>query len=160
MINAKSGFSLVEVIIASSILVSFISAILIGTNLYLKRSDQNKNDVKIGFLLEEGIEALKTMRDESWTNKINPLNEGQDYYLYFYAGKWTSTTTPQYTDNAYLRSFVLDEAYRDGNNDLSDSGTLDSNTLLATVEVSWFDTKEQATTTKSLSYYLINAFAN
>jgi Tfp pilus assembly protein PilV len=160
LLNKKKGFSLVEVLITSSVLIIFISALIASINVYLKQSDKNRDDVKIGFLLEEGIEALKTIRDESWTNKIATLDTDTKYYLEYTTDKWIATSSNLFIDNKYERSFILEEAYRDGNSDLNTSGTIDNDAKLLTVEVYWFDNNKQSTSSKSLSTYIINLFDN
>ena len=66
-LNLKKGISLVEVIIASSIIS--LSMIYIS-NVYgnfLTLSLENTDKVQAVFLLDEGVEAMKTMRSYAWS---------------------------------------------------------------------------------------------
>jgi len=156
----KKGSGLVEVIIVSSIVVLVISALIGSVTVYLKQSGKNINDVKSGYLLEEGIEAVKIMRNDSWTNNIANLNNGSTYYLYFSTDSWTATTTSSLVDSRFVKTLTLSPVYRDANDDIASSGTLDSGTKKVTVNVAWFDAASSATTSKSVSTYISNIYNN
>ncbi len=157
--NTK-GFSLVEVVVGSAVLgVVFVSLISIyGT--YIRASTQNASTIKMTYLAEEGVEAVRTLRDRGFASNINGLTASTTYYLNFSGGFWVSTTTPEIIDTSYYRSFVLFSVYRDGNSDIvTTGGTLDPDTRKVVVTVS-YTPGVAATTTKSLSAYLTNIFKN
>ncbi len=137
----NKGLTLVEVVIASAIILAAIVTLLGVHTLYLKVALANTDSVKAAFLLEEGIEETRYLRDDSWSANIAGL---------------TSTTTS--IDN-FERMVTLSAVYRDSNGDIvSSGGTLDTNTKLITSSVSWM--VNGATTTKSISTYLTNLYAN
>ena len=62
----KGGMSLVEVIIASAI-VLLLSAVLISANLsYLKTANTNLKNIKAIYLAEEGIEVVNFLKSKKW----------------------------------------------------------------------------------------------
>lgn len=157
-VNKKlsKGFGLIEIIIGSSILT--ISLISIST--YFQKSLQlNQDSVKItqaSFLLEEGLEIAKFFRDTSWLN-ISGLTPGTSYYLQFDGTKWATTSSNAFIDGSFERKLLIDNVFRDVNDDIvSSGGTNDPNTKKTTVSVSWFG--RSGTTTKSISTYLTNIF--
>ncbi len=153
------GFSLVEVLVAISIILVFLTA-LIGTyNLYLRIAFENSDVAKAAYLAEEGIEAVKLLRDTSWDEKILTLSMGTPYYIGFSSGTWQTIATPSYVDSLFERVVIINNVYRDGNSDIVTSGgTLDENIKKVTARVSWFH--RGATTTKEMSTYIANLFSN
>jgi Tfp pilus assembly protein PilV len=153
----SAGFNLVEAVIAVTIAASFILALSsINTN-YVRAAFGHEQFIRASFLAEEGMEATRYMRDESWSSRIAPLAVGVDYYLYWGGSYWQATTTP--TNIAgYDRRIRFEEVMRDSGNNISVSGTLDPGTKLVTSQVSWQD--HGATTTRSISGYISDIFDN
>lgn len=158
-IYSKNGFTLVEVIVATSIILVFLSAMLGAYNLYLQMALTNTEKVKATFLLEEGIEAMKLIRDTSWTSGIANLGNNTPYSLAFSGTAWSATTTHSYVDGVFERYVTLAAVERNASSEIvSSGGTVDADTRLITVTVSWND--RGATSTRSLSTYLTNIFNN
>ena len=154
----NKGMSLVEVVIASSIMLIVVLASSSAYNAYVKYAFANESNVQAGYLLEEGVETIVFLRDRGWTSYIATLTPGTTYYLYFDGTYWTSTTTPQYVDGQFLRSFTLANVNRDSNDDIATSGTNDPNTKLVTITLNYF--QGHATSTKTLSTYVANINSN
>lgn len=157
---SKKGFGLVEVVIAAGIISVVIGALITTTNTFFTSSRSTTSNVKAGYLLEEGVEAIKLLRDRGYTTYIGGLSNNVSYYFYWNGALWTSTTTAVTIDSVFYRTFTLGPAYRDGNSDLASSGSLDTNTRKATITVAWFDASQNSTTTKSLATYITNLFDN
>lgn len=80
---------------------------------------------------------------------------GVTYYPTFTGGTWTLSTTPTTVDG-FTRTVVFSNAYRNGSNILSSSGTLDANTRKITVNIAWTD--PMGSKSDSLTFYLSNIF--
>lgn len=147
----KQGLSLVEVIIASAIIL-FLAVVLVSANLaYFKSAGTNLKNVKAIYLAEEGVEAVNFLKNKAWAG-LGTV--GTDYYLLWNGTTWLSTTTPNVIDQLYRRKFVTESVNRDASSDITVSGgTPDANTRKLTVSVSWTDAS--GTTTKTLSAYLM-----
>jgi len=153
------GLTLVEVLVATSIILAFLLALLSAHSLYLKTALSNGETIKATILAEESLEAMRFLRDSSWSTNITPLSLDTDYSLIFNTGVWQTDVTNIYVDNIFERRVRLLSVYRDGSGDITSSGgTLDPNTVLVVSNVSWL--KAGATTTKSISTYLTNLFDN
>ena len=156
--NMKRGISVVEIIIASAIIsLSVISISVIYGN-FVVLSLENTSKVQAALLLDEGVEAIKTMRGERWSN-IASTTASTTYYFSWTTNKWRATTTPVLVDGMFTRTFTTSSVYRDVStfNILNDtSGTLDSGTKKIDISVSWKDKK--ATTTRSTSMYIFNIY--
>ena len=154
----ESGFGLLEAVVG----ISVISLSLFGTMLAFQLSQQVVREAgrntQASFLAEEGIEALKLLRDASWHSKIEALSAGANYYFNFNGSAWASSADNYYVDGIFERRFVLDNVYRDASSDIAASGTLDQDAKKATVYVSWLG--RSGTTTKSISAYITNLFDN
>ena len=152
------GFGLLEAVVG----VSIISLSLFGTMLAFQLSQQVVREAgrntQASFLAEEGMEALKLLRDASWQNKLSPLSIGANYYLNFDGSSWLSSAGNSYIDGIFERKFILENVYRDANSDIAVSGALDQDARKATVYISWLG--RNGTTTKSVSSYITNLFDN
>lgn len=159
--RSYTGFSLVEIVVGSALLgVVFVS--LIATyGMYVKASLQNSSIIKATYLAEEGVEAIKSMRDRSWDAEIAGLTTDATYSLDFTTAIWKATTTPEIIDTTYTRSFQLSPVYRDTNSDIVETGgTLDPDTKKVAVSITFAPSVSSATTTKTLSAYITNMFQN
>lgn len=155
--NFTNGFTLVEAIIVSAIAASFIVALSFVNTSYLNYAFGESNVLGANSLAIESLEAVRFMRDKSWTANIAPLTAGQEYFLYFNGISWSATTTVQ-TPSPFWRTFRINNVYRDAGDNISASGNLDSGTKLVTTSVSW--AVKGATTTKTMQTYITNLFNN
>ncbi|MFY9461907.1 MAG: hypothetical protein WAP51_01760, partial [Candidatus Sungiibacteriota bacterium] len=112
------------------------------------------------FLSEEGIEAVKGLRDADWDTKIASLTPDTDHWLVFSGDAWALTSTAQpFADKRFDRRVRISAVGRDSSDDIVGSGgAIDSGTKKITVSVAWFD--RGATTTATLSTYITNLFNN
>ena len=156
--NHEAGFSLVEVVVASAIISISLVAIIQITGSALAFSRQANNVYVASTYLEEGAEAMRTIRDNGWTN-ISSLSSSSTYYLNFNNSTNTwSLSTASSTVGIYTRTISVTPVMRDSNFDITmGSGTTDTNTDKVTVTVSWKESS--GTLTRSLSFYLSNIFS-
>lgn len=154
----KSGFGLLEIVVAVSLAAVALFSISAVSQVSLRVVEENTKKIQAAFLLEEGIEALKIMRDESWQTAINPLASNTDYFLEFTGNMWKATTTPVFVDGIFERKFNLFDVYRDINDDITQAGTLDADTKKIKVLVSW--NSRAGTTTRAITTYITNLFNN
>jgi type II secretory pathway pseudopilin PulG len=152
----NKGYMVVEILVAASIItVSVLAATAVAQkSIYVAR--QSFHATQAGFLLEEGAEAVRTLRDNSWTN-ISGLSVNTNYYPTFSGGTWTLSSTPNAVDT-FTRTVSIASVNRDNTTkDISSTGTDDLGTKLVTVTVSW---KEGGTTvSKILQFYITNIFS-
>lgn len=157
--NLKLGLTLVEVLVATSIILVFLIALLGAHNLYLKTAFANGNVIKGVYLVEEGVEVARFLRDSSWSNNIATLSLDTGYHLIFENEEWRATTTNILVDAIFERVVTLSAVYRDTNGDIvSSGGVVDQNIRLVVSTVSW--PSGGATTTKLISTYITNIFNN
>lgn len=157
----KKGSGLVEILVAIFIFTLILGSLINASNMYLSSAIDSLESTKASYLAEEGIEAIKTIRDNNWNN-ISSLSNDTDYYLYFDTSSstkniWVSTTTSYFVDSIYDRRFRLGSVYRDANGRIvSSGGSLDPDTKIVTVSIIF--TSRNSTTTKTLSTYITNIF--
>ena len=150
----KRGFGLIEIVIGSAIISIGILAVSTSYTTYVQYAFSNQKNVEAIYIIEEGIEAMKFLRDRGWSGNIAPLSTATTYYLTFNGSYWATTTSPQYIDGQFLRSINLGDVNRDANDHISASGTLDPNTKKITSTVSYW--QGHSTTTRSISTYISN----
>ncbi|MFH0804483.1 MAG: hypothetical protein V1896_02690 [Candidatus Zambryskibacteria bacterium] len=154
----KTGFSLVEVLVMVFVATFSVFMIWRVYILYIKISLSNPSIFQASFLAEEGIEAVKFMRDNSWTSDIAPLIPGVFYTLTFDGTVWGTTTTPAFIANRFDRRISVTNVFRDISGNIANSGSPDPNTKKVLVEVSW--QKDISTTTRQITTYVSNIFDN
>lgn len=151
----ERGATVVEGLIAALIALAVMVGLVSTYNLFVRLVQMNTETVQALYLLEEGVAALHMIRDTAWYG-VSSVPVATMYYLSFDGASWATTTTPENIDG-FTRSFVLEDVYRDGNDDITTSGgTLDPGTKLATFTVSW-DSRGTART-RTLSRYITNLF--
>ncbi len=149
---------MVEILIAATIISLSVISIAVAYGNFVSLSTQNTAKVQAAFLLDEGVEAIKTMRGESWSN-LASTTASTTYYFIWNTDRWRATTTPVVVDTKFHRTFVVSPVYRDVAtfNILPDtSGTLDAGTKLVDITVAWDE--KGSTTTRSTSMYIFNLF--
>lgn len=152
-LSVTSGLTLVEVLIAAAIILVAVMSLLGVHSFYLRSALENGAVVKAVHLAEEGIEAMRYLRDVSWSQNIAPLTNGVPYGLAFNTA-WATDSTSMVVGKFY-RTVTFSSVERDAQSDIvSSGGVVDPNTKLVTVSVSWLT--QGATTTKTVMTYLTN----
>jgi hypothetical protein len=155
----SKGMSLAEVVIAATVITVFMAALVGLYNFHMRVIFGSARQVKATFLAEEGLEAIKYLRNLSWSTYIAQTPVDTDLFIAWHNGKWTTTTDNIYIDGLFERKIVLSPVERNAqSNIVSSNGTLDPNVKKLTVTISWSD--GAATTTRSVSTYITNLFDN
>lgn len=133
--NTKNGFSLVEAMLAVSVF-GLLVTVLSGVLIYGQRSSRSGSDrQKATFLAEEGLEAVRNIRDEDFANLV----DGQ-YGLAVSSGHWVLSGTSDVVRN-YTRVINI--------------STVDENRKKITAQVAWEEDSGE-TRQAELSTYLSN----
>ena len=156
----KRGFVLWEVVVGTAILAAFALGLTAAFQSALKLNSLNLHLTQANFLLAEGIEAVRLMRDNGWAANIAALSVNTDYFLSYDMGSnlWRSTNINVFVGGLFERKFRLAAVYRDGSQNIVPSGTLDASSKKLDVTVSW--RQGAATTTRTVSTYLTDLFIN
>ena len=106
-ISHTSGVGLTEVIVAVAIISFSLIGIVGAFNFYIKASIENADKIRAVYLLEEGVEAVRLLRDGDWTSNISTLTTYTSYYLAIVGNTWEATTTSSLIDDTFDRTFTL-----------------------------------------------------
>lgn len=118
------GFSLVETLLASAVLALTVTA-LIGAVIYGRESTGVAGMLgRATYLAEEGLEAIRNLRDSAFTNLING-----DHGLVVSGNIWTFSGTSDTTDN-FMRTVAI--------------STVDSVRKLVTSTITWQQTPSRS----------------
>ena len=162
-----SGFTIIEVLVACAIISISMFALMQTAQKGIQLSGVALKKSQASFLLEEGAEAVKSIRDNNWTTISNLSLSPTQYHLFFNnsSSAWvldTSSTslvgsTTVYPLNGFDRKVPIYSVGRDDSDDILESGgTIDPRTKKVTVEVSW--NSSGVANTKSLSFYITDIF--
>lgn len=158
-IYKKQGFGLLEIVVGVSIISLTLFGIMSTVGVSFKLMEDSTMNIQASYLLEEGVEALRILRDSSWSGNIDSLSVDTSYYLIFESNNWLATSTVVYIDNVFKRTFVLKDVNRDANDDIVEfGGALDSDTKKIIVSVEW--QTRNGTSTREIGSYLTNMFNN
>jgi len=152
--NSKKGSTLIEVVVVAAIL-AVVSLSFLGTFSLLSQFHQKDMlAIKGSLLAEEGIEAIRFINSGGWSN-LSSISTGSIRYLVISPSSWSITQTPEIIDGVFFRSFKIYSVSRDASDDIvSTGGTVDPNTLLLDVSVSW--NFRGSTTTANYKSYITN----
>jgi Tfp pilus assembly protein PilV len=132
----KKGFFLIEVVVATAVIATVLVALLGAITKSVQVSALALQKTQAAYLLDEGAEAVKFLRNGSWDSIAN-LEDGAQYYLLWNGNAWTLTQTPQSVDS-FARSITVASVYRDVTGDIVETGgTLDAGTRKVLISVSW-----------------------
>ncbi len=149
---------MVEILVAASIIAVAVLAVMGVAQKSISISRQSLHNTQAGFLMEEGAEAVRTLRDAAWTN-ISSLTPGTNYYPVYTSASntWSLSTTPN-TVGIFTRKVTMASVNRDNStSDISAGGSNDPGTKLMTVTVSWLE--GGTTLTKTLTFYITDLFS-
>ena len=116
----KHGFSIVEAILSMAIFM-LITTALIGIIIYGKQSTSVAGErARAIFLAEEGLEAVRNIKNEDFTNLIDGT-----YGLNASTGEWEFSGTSDSTENFFTREIIISTIDSDENsqaqqNDMDD----------------------------------------
>lgn len=155
--NAR-GIALLEVVFAIGIMTIVLGGLVALFQFFLSASTTNTEKIQAAYLLEEGAEVMRFLRDGDWST-INNLLANTDYYISVSGGLWVINTTATTTGNQFTRRIVLEDVYRKTADDTIVASTspdvkaIDQNTKFFTVYATSPLSNEYR-----LSAYLANIF--
>jgi len=156
----KAGFMAIEILLATSIITMIVLA---GTAVAQKSiivSRQAVHSLQATYLLEEGAEALKIIRDNDWNNfsYLSALCDNPaTVYLEFLEGTWNLTSTSEPNIGIFNRVIIYNIAGRDDiTGDLvQNCGPFnDGGSYFFNVSVRWMEGGKIIN--KELSFYLMD----
>ncbi len=153
----SKGMGLLEAVVGIAVIIGVVIGLVNIFHNLLAVADDSLESLQATFLLEEGAEVVRLWRDKSWDN-LGDLAVGTDYFYDLNGNNWATSTTNIFLDSRYDRRFRLTTVNRDvtTRDIVSSGGGVDSNTKLVTVSVAW--RQNNATTTKSVQFYLAKLF--
>lgn len=156
----QNGAGVIELIIVIFILGIFIFALVGTLNASLQVARAGSAELQARFLLEEGIEAARNIRDWNW-NTVALAATSTNYYLLFSSGRWSATTTAQpRIDGIFDRAIVFSDVFRDSTSRdiVLYGGVWDQNIKKVIARVSWQGKSVEQSV--SVYTYIANLFDN
>lgn len=148
---------MVELIVISAVLSIIVIAASYVAKKSIEVSSRTIHTMEASFLLEEGVEVMRILRDTNFDNIDPNLVGSNDQYLTLVSNTWSLIDTPQ-NNGIFTRIINIYPVYRDSTTSdiVKSGGVLDSGTAFITVTVSWQEGTEILT--KNLSFYLSDLF--
>jgi len=147
-----NGFGLVEIVVAIGIISVSLFALLQTEIAAIKLLRGEKENLEAYLLAEESLEAVRSMRDESWASNIAGVSDNTSYYPVVENGKWKlSAGTSSVINGKYHRSVVFQPVTRNASDQIVAGGILDPDTKKIVATVAWGNGN-----TKILTAYITN----
>jgi Tfp pilus assembly protein PilE len=159
MNTTNKGLSVIEIVISAALIAIVVVGIVGAVNVFFTISVKNTNQAQAALLLEETLEILQYLRDDTWTGNFSNASLSTNYHLDWSGADYSTTTTPVLVNGKFTRIYNLDAVKRDDDDDIvSSGGTIDPGTLLVNVDISW---QESSGTASTSSQFLIhNVYQN
>ena len=131
--NGNKGISIIEILVVVAILAVTLTTLLGLINFSLGINDLSRQTTQANGLVQEAMEAVRSIRDNAGWQQIVNGNHG----LINTAGKWSFSGTENII-GGFARIILVEDAHRDaGDNIVESGGTPDSDTKKITAFVSW-----------------------
>ena len=150
------GISIIEIIIVIAIVTTAFVGMLQLASYEIRTEGAAQDTVEAYLLARQTLEAARFVRDDSWTT-FSGLATGTTYYPVQSGGKWTLSASNPGAVDGFTPSVILKQVYRDANNNIAQSGSLDAGTRDLVAAVNW-TTRGGVARTVSLETYLAKIF--
>jgi hypothetical protein len=154
LIKNQKGQVLIEILVAFGLAMILVPALLTGFISSESGKAQGIERQNALASLKEEEEMLRSIREKAWNNIAT---NGTFYPKISGTGLVLSTNTADGNVNGYTRKIIIANAYRDANQKLALTGTLDPSAKLITLTVSWGNLPTDSVST---SYYLTRYLEN
>lgn len=151
---------IIEILIVITIMTVAFTALLLAATYYLRNGILVSHQSQALFLLDEGVEAMRYLRDDSFTSNISPLIGTGPFYIEPTTNTWVATSTNNLILGRFTRVVELVPVFRKNADDdivpalSADPSHLDPDTTQLTVMVSWGTGSLETTT------YITNLYDN
>ena len=125
---------MVEVLLGLMIFAMFSIGIFSVAVDSMDFSSKNQNEVEAMYLAQEGLEAVRNIRD---TNFLN-LRTGS-FGLSSDGSTWSFVSAPENVDDFYSRTILIESVYRGADGNIALTGDLDPSSFKITSTVSWYN---------------------
>lgn len=156
----RGGFGLIETVVGAAIIgLVLVGLTQVGQFTFRVVGESNVK-LRAAFMAEEGLEAVRLIRDAGWSN-VTAFSVCTPYYPVWSGGAWqleAGETTAE--DTTFTRVVRFEAVSRDGNDDITSAhctlGAGDPDIRKVTVDVFWMQRGMTAST--SVSTYFANLF--
>lgn len=150
----KKGLGLIELMITVSIISVAMFAFAQAAIVFLRAANISSQPQIAAQLAQEGIEAVRSLRNESWSTNIASLTVDTKYYPIINSSSWQlDTVDPGPLQGKFTRFVKFSSVQRDFNDDIvSSGGTVDADTLQVKVTIQWTDEREQVRNFDLITY--------
>lgn len=134
--HSEAGLGLVEMIVVLAIILTTLVGLLQLITLE-RRTQIFAQEETAGYMLaREALEAVRSTRDEDWTN-ITDLTYATRYYPNLQSNAWVLSSSNPGAIGIYTQWIEVTEVFRDASDNIATSGASDTDTAHVTAFVSW-----------------------
>ena len=132
LLRNKTGSILVEVVVAVGLTAVLIPSIINGLITSYQGEPQQAQRLKALALAKESYETIRIVREAGW----DAFAINGTYHLVRSGQSWELASGIENIDG-FNRSVVIEDAYRDSEGNMAESGTMDPSVKKVTITVGW-----------------------
>lgn len=153
--NNSKGVTVVEILVVVLVLGLAASALLGLSSFALIQSQVGNQTAQALSLAREQLEAVRNVRDATeWSTSLGALTTGTQYYPQLSSGaplQW-ELVEGQETMGIFTRSFVVSNALRGGNGNITESGGSEDPDTKKVVSRVWWQERDRTHQVELVSY--------
>jgi hypothetical protein len=145
IIKNEKGFSIIEVVLAAAIFVTFATAAVVAI---ISGLNANRLGTEVAIANQfnaEGMEAVRSIKNQAFATVAGKAGLGNQGVVVS-GGVWTfsGTSNSLASDTRFVRTIVVTSTQRDASGNIVVSGTVDPNTYKVVTTTTWnFNTARQ-----------------
>jgi type II secretory pathway pseudopilin PulG len=124
----SKGVSILEVVIGASILLILTTAIGGAWASFIVLTRISTEKTQAALIIEETADGIRFLRDKGWTVNIAPITLDTPHYLKWQNGKYEISADSTPVQGNFTRTVTFKSVMRNGQDDISSSGTIDTKT--------------------------------
>lgn len=172
----KKGFTLVEIIVVAGIFFTVVGTFYGASQIAYRAVNKARDNAMTAFLLEEGLEGVRSLRDLSWSKFIDlEVTRGEECFYFNSANSVFATSTlSSFCNNSggyFSRTITVQNTCRDNSGGGTSGDIIGTTASLTTCSVGTIDTSTKKVTIKvvwgpayqysqSADMYIANLYAN
>lgn len=141
----KFSFGIIEIVLSVAIIFIAMFSMAQASIIFFRFTSISDPPQQAAFLAKEGIEVIRFLRDQSWSNYVatSSVITGTVYYPVASGSAWQlSSSNPGLLLGRFTRELVLSSVNRDASGNIVVSGgSPDASTRKVTVTVTWINEK-------------------
>lgn len=131
----SKGMSVLEVVIGASIILILATAMGGAWASFIVLTRISTEKTQAALIIEETADGIRFLRDKGWASNISTVTLDTPHYLKWQNGKYEISADATPVRGNFTRTVTFKSVMRNGQDDISSSGTIDIKTKKVIIDV-------------------------